>query len=211
MSFNLDEDYSKRWIDKADLGRQKAECSICRKLKTFASWRVKTGAPVCERCKKAKREAQRLTGARHQTVRRITQTLVKQGMMRKKLCEVCGAWNVQAHHPDYTKPFHVIWLCVKHHNSFYVWEGYQFLQSSGVNLKPCVDLEEMLSASLAELQRQWQTRVMRDRETHRPEVFSRIKAMLQHHRFIGDDQKYRCVESSEILEWLSEATGGKQP
>src|SRR5262245_7675469 len=74
MSFNLDEDYAKRWIDKADLKRQKAECSICRKLKTFAVWRVKTGAPVCERCKKAKREAQRMTGARHQTVRRITQT-----------------------------------------------------------------------------------------------------------------------------------------
>jgi len=122
--------------------------------------------------------------------------------------------NGQTHHSDALLPkghFHVIWLCVKHHNSFHIWEGYQFLQSSGVNLKPCVDLEEMLSASLAELRRQRQARVRRDREARRPEVFGRIKAMLERHRFIGDDQKYRYVESSEILEWLSEATGGKQP
>ena len=64
-----------------------------------------------------------------------------------------------------------------------------------------------LTASIAELKRQWEERVRRDRLTARPEVFNRIKVMLLHHRFIRDDQKYRFVESSEILSWLREATG----
>ncbi len=31
-------------------------------------------------------------------------------------CEACGAIPAQGHHDDYSKPFDVRWLCVKHHN-----------------------------------------------------------------------------------------------
>lgn len=35
--------------------------------------------------------------------------------MFKKPCEVCGDIKSQAHHPDYTEPLKVRWLCQKHH------------------------------------------------------------------------------------------------
>lgn len=47
--------------------------------------------------------------------RRITYNLVKSGILNKFPCRVCGNKKVDAHHPDYTKPYKVIWLCKKHH------------------------------------------------------------------------------------------------
>lgn len=36
---------------------------------------------------------------------------LKSGRLKKTPCETCGKEKVEAHHPDYTKPFHIIWLC----------------------------------------------------------------------------------------------------
>ena len=40
---------------------------------------------------------------------------VKSGRLKKEPCKVCGAKRVQAHHPDYSKPLKVVWLCPLHH------------------------------------------------------------------------------------------------
>lgn len=40
---------------------------------------------------------------------------VRSGKLIKKPCEVCGAFFVHAHHPDYSKPLEVVWLCPLHH------------------------------------------------------------------------------------------------
>jgi hypothetical protein len=40
---------------------------------------------------------------------------VKSGKIKRLPCEICGDINSQAHHPDYSKPLDVVWLCVKHH------------------------------------------------------------------------------------------------
>lgn len=40
---------------------------------------------------------------------------VSKGIIKKLNCEVCGDKNVCAHHPDYSKPLEVIWLCMTHH------------------------------------------------------------------------------------------------
>ena len=37
------------------------------------------------------------------------------GKIKKQPCEVCGEKNTHAHHPDYSKPFEVMWLCPIHH------------------------------------------------------------------------------------------------
>jgi hypothetical protein len=34
----------------------------------------------------------------------------------KKPCTICGEIKSEGHHPDYTKPLAVIWLCKKHHH-----------------------------------------------------------------------------------------------
>lgn len=40
---------------------------------------------------------------------------VRDGVLLKQPCEVCGFIKAQAHHDDYSKPLEVRWLCTKHH------------------------------------------------------------------------------------------------
>jgi len=44
---------------------------------------------------------------------------VKAGRMCKLPCQFpgCGSLNVEAHHPDYSKPLEVIWYCHRHHRA----------------------------------------------------------------------------------------------
>lgn len=40
---------------------------------------------------------------------------IKRGALIQRPCEVCGCQQVDGHHPDYTKPLEVRWLCRRHH------------------------------------------------------------------------------------------------
>lgn len=40
---------------------------------------------------------------------------IRDGLVIKQNCEVCGSKNSQAHHKDYSKPLDVKWLCSRHH------------------------------------------------------------------------------------------------
>jgi len=44
---------------------------------------------------------------------------IRDGKLERKPCEVCGATKVEAHHPDYTKPLEVMWLCKPHHDEWH--------------------------------------------------------------------------------------------
>lgn len=38
------------------------------------------------------------------------------GQMKKLPCQICNAsTHIQGHHPDYSKPLEVVWLCPSHH------------------------------------------------------------------------------------------------
>lgn len=41
---------------------------------------------------------------------------LRRGEIKRKPCRDCGA-RAQMHHPDYSKPLEVIWLCVPHHRA----------------------------------------------------------------------------------------------
>jgi hypothetical protein len=40
---------------------------------------------------------------------------IRDGKISRQPCIKCGSPNSDAHHPDYSKPFEVIWLCRIHH------------------------------------------------------------------------------------------------
>ncbi len=40
---------------------------------------------------------------------------VKRGKLKRLPCEQCGVAATDAHHPDYSKPLEVVWLCRQHH------------------------------------------------------------------------------------------------
>lgn len=56
--------------------------------------------------------------------RRAVYVAIRRGVLIPQPCEVCGVEPyrngrryVQAHHPDYSKPLDVRWLCPRHHGA----------------------------------------------------------------------------------------------
>ena len=48
---------------------------------------------------------------------------IKTGQLVRMPCEVCGS-KAEAHHPDYSKPLNVMWLCRKHHSEWHKENGF---------------------------------------------------------------------------------------
>ncbi len=44
---------------------------------------------------------------------------VRDGRLKKMACWECGAAKVEAHHPAYDQPLHVVWLCNAHHRQIH--------------------------------------------------------------------------------------------
>lgn len=40
---------------------------------------------------------------------------IRAGKLKRLPCVVCCSPKSEAHHPDYSKPLDVVWLCLKHH------------------------------------------------------------------------------------------------
>lgn len=68
----------------------------------------KNRAPI-ERTRMSEEEARR-----RKNVRRYTRRKVAQGKIQVLPCLICGE-KAEAHHPDYSQPLDVVWLCRKHH------------------------------------------------------------------------------------------------
>jgi hypothetical protein len=70
----------------------------------------------CPTCRSIKRKNYHMEPERrsqNNTARKARRAASK-GTLVKLPC-FCGNPNVQGHHPDYTKPLEVIWLCARHH------------------------------------------------------------------------------------------------
>lgn len=64
-----------------------------------------------------KREAVERSRRRHperESARRAVHSAVRRGDLVKAPCH-CGEIKVEGHHPNYSKPLEVIWLCRQHH------------------------------------------------------------------------------------------------
>lgn len=50
--------------------------------------------------------------------RQLLRYAVKIGQIKKMSC-ACGKKETEGHHPDYSKPLEIVWLCVKHHHELH--------------------------------------------------------------------------------------------
>jgi len=47
--------------------------------------------------------------------RKLAAMRLRRGTIKREPCSVCGDYWSQMHHPDYSRPAEVVWLCQKHH------------------------------------------------------------------------------------------------
>lgn len=69
--------------------------------------------------KKARLKAQRKQRTQHpekNKARVAVGNAIRDGKLTKQPCFECGA-PAEAHHPDYSQPLDVVWLCPKHHKA----------------------------------------------------------------------------------------------
>lgn len=45
---------------------------------------------------------------------------IRDGALTKLPCLICGNKNVEGHHPDYSRPLDVVWLCSVHHREIHL-------------------------------------------------------------------------------------------
>ena len=55
------------------------------------------------------------TEAERDRAHALVEAAIKRGELLRKPCQVCGSEPVDAHHPNYSKPLDVEWLCRSHH------------------------------------------------------------------------------------------------
>lgn len=72
----------------------------------------------------AGKNAVKVTGIRQRNkfperyeARQAVLVAVRAGRIEKLPCRVCGDPAAEAHHPDYSRPLDVIWLCAPHHRA----------------------------------------------------------------------------------------------
>ena len=56
----------------------------------------------------------------------LLSSAIKCGRAEKNPCQKCGDTVAEAHHPDYTKPLDVVWLCRSCHLAEHGKQSYQF-------------------------------------------------------------------------------------
>lgn len=44
---------------------------------------------------------------------------IRSGKIKRQPCEVCGAEPAEGHHPDYSRPLDVVFLCPQHHRELH--------------------------------------------------------------------------------------------
>lgn len=119
------------------------KCKICRRAmvkaareanadhyKEFDRQRANDPARVAARAAYAKTEAGMAARRRasdkwivDNKTRHAAHTAVhnalRDGLLQRHPCEVCGNEEAEGHHPDYSAHLSVVWLCVKHHSQLH--------------------------------------------------------------------------------------------
>jgi hypothetical protein len=112
------------------------KCSSCNEIKDFSFFHkdknTKTGCSTyCKSCKSVKdkkyernnsyteqkKQSKKIWRDKHPERKKAHMKVyyaMRKGLLVKQPCFMCGE-KAEAHHPDYSRPLDVIWLCSSHH------------------------------------------------------------------------------------------------
>ena len=114
--------FPKRWIENGYTlfnHCKKCDAMKARKYQIKNSEKVKQADAIYYRKNRKKKLAKskelvKLKDRKY-IARYMVKTAIDSGKIIRPPCEKCGNPKSDAHHPDYSKPFRVIWLCRRHH------------------------------------------------------------------------------------------------
>lgn len=102
------------------------KCKINKSVSEFYKHNRDGYRTVCKPCNKTKvrkgywPEYMKNSMNRFKHLARLrTGHAIKSGKLKRQPCQECGLIKTHAHHPDYNKPFDVLWLCSKHHREIH--------------------------------------------------------------------------------------------
>ncbi len=64
-------------------------------------------------------QRQKLINPEKVSARQAVADALRAGKLVKRPCAKCDDPNAEAHHPDYSKPLYVVWLCSLHHREIH--------------------------------------------------------------------------------------------
>lgn len=108
-------------------------CGVCARARVCQWNRDNPGRSSLRRQQRRKNNPDRMRKldtkhkARHRkrhrdraVARQMITTRLQNGGLTPDPCTVCSTTeNIQSHHPDYSKPLEVVWLCKKHHQDLH--------------------------------------------------------------------------------------------
>ena len=94
-------------------GSEKSLSYICRACNTLRARKYRNSTIGNKRIKKVSAEAYKRYPEKSKA-RQLVNVALSQGKIKKEPC-FCGSTKVDGHHPDYSKPLEVLWLCRQHH------------------------------------------------------------------------------------------------
>lgn len=74
--------------------------------------------------------------------RKVVGSAISRGSVQKQSCFCCGSKAVEAHHPDYSKPYYVFWLCRLHHKHIHMRDKKATDPHSKIDEKPLTLIQE---------------------------------------------------------------------
>lgn len=114
-------DFPKTKLERDGHSYRCKECSreSVRKSKAKADYREQNrrydSKPERRAALNKRRDAHRCAHPERFSAMQEVHRALRSGNLQKQPCIVCGIDRVDAHHPDYTKPLSVVWLCRSHH------------------------------------------------------------------------------------------------
>ncbi len=110
---------------------------IPERILQVADWHHSEHGRGMSRIRRAERYA--LNKERYKA-KEMIERLVNKGFIQRQPCTKCGNGNSQGHHPDYSKPLEIVWLCQAHHS-----EEHRLLRNSPDRKEKVMDLRDKIA------------------------------------------------------------------